>query len=129
MDLADTLSAIGMTVDPQVLSYRHVYIDLGMRKEIPASTEAGAVERFDQATDLRPIFAQVRAPMLIYFSKDDPILSNPNERGAQSKGLYRILGEAAQNPHITVFNPPFGGHIGAVLDGIFEELIATFFKP
>lgn len=83
-------------------------------------------QEFDRVTDVRPLHRQVRAPLLIYFSQDDPILSNA-DRPEQPAAITQILKEAEKNPAITVFNPIYGGHTGAGLDHIFDDLVGTFF--
>jgi len=108
------------------LTYYRAYVELGFQ----ASTGVSDVERdagFDRATDIRPSLNGVKRPLLIYFSKDDPILSS-YEGPYQPAVVTRVLGEASKNPNILVFNPSYGGHTSVVVDPIFPDLVKAFFR-
>ncbi len=109
------------------LSYTETYMRSGFQLETGTPSD-GLEEAFANATDIRPSFASVRAPLLLEFSQDDPILSaSPGSR--QPEVIAGILRAAAANPRITVFNPPFGGHAAATLDPSFAEILQNLFTP
>ncbi len=132
------------------LSYMDVFINTGLRldstnecpeKHTPSDSSSdglGACQSiiktpnnlenlYDDITDIKPHLAAIDRPALIYFSQDDPVLSSYDGSG-QPPVITEILEEAQNNPNITVFNPKYGGHIGAFLDPIFEALIRAFFQ-
>jgi|GEM_PF-1445922 len=119
--LRKSMKATGISASliKEKLSYREAYFELGFKQDDE--------NIFDQQTDITKAFKQIQAPTLIYFSQDDPILSAaPGE--SQPKTIRDILDFGKAQPHIKVFNPPFGGHTGAVLDPIFQDLLGIFFK-
>lgn len=119
--LKKSMKATGIpaSVIKEKLSYRGAYFELGFKQNNE--------KLFDQQTDIQTALYKIKAPTLIYFSQDDPILSAaPGD--AQPKIIEEILDFAKAQPNIKVFNPPYGGHTGAVLDPIFQDLLKTFFK-
>ena len=87
----------------------------GFGREAAFSTD-DLDERFDAATDLGPRFAEIDRPLLVYASQDDPILPETPE-------VKALLEGASRNPSITVLNPRYGGHTGALLDPLFRSLL------
>ena len=136
IDLRDTLLAVGF--EPKLINgdygYYNAYINTGFRydqsQSFPhcstlSSQELGFL--YDEETDLRPLLAKIDRPLLIYFSQDDPVLSSWDDSG-QPEAITEVLEHAKTNPHIIVFNPKYGGHIGHFLDPIFDELLYTVFS-
>jgi hypothetical protein len=122
------LTAVGFNrSSKKPLSYYNSYVKDGFQteKKLP---DQGIDDAFDRATDIQPLFSKIDRPLLVYFSKDDPVLSNP-ESAIQPAVITKILQQAQTNPQITVFNPKYGAHTGALLDPIFGDLVGTFFAP
>jgi broad specificity phosphatase PhoE len=125
VDLADTLEAVAVKSRHQPLSYYNAYVKDGFQNDSGVSNRDvdGA---FDRATDVGLLLSKVDRPLLVYFSKDDPILSN-SESADQPAAITNVLNEGRRNPSVTVFNPTYGAHTGALLDPIFDDLIGSFF--
>ena len=139
------MDSLGLDVGRK-LSYMDVFINTGLRLDLINkcwNEHLGDTEGFnkckskldnpdnlksfyDNRTDIRPHLAAIDKPALIYFSQDDPVLSSYDGSG-QPPVNTEILEEAQNNSNITVFNPKYGGHIGVLLDPIFEDLIRAFF--
>jgi hypothetical protein len=129
-DLYSTVSSVGIGAGflqrRGLLTYYDVYVYEGFQKDTKVS-DADVDAAFDRATDLRPTFAAVDRPLLIYFSQDDPVLSN-SESADQPAVISDILSAAKTNPNVTVFNPKYSGHTGALMDAAFSKLVFAFFS-
>ena len=149
-DLADTLEAVGVNENMVRgdFGYYSAYINTGFRNDryptiecpnhvrcsqtpdgkiIPYINSQQMGFLYDQETDIRPVLEKIDRPLFIYFSQDDPALSSWDASG-QPQTITEILDHAKSNPHIVVFNPQYGGHIGNFLDPIFDELLYTVFS-
>ncbi len=126
-DLRRTLKALDISFKSiqGELSYYNVYINTGFRNGIVGDYQDINSE-YDKATSLLPVFEQLEKKLLIYFSQDDPVLST-FDNSSQPEDITEILNSARRNPHITVFNPRYGAHIGALLDPMFADIIGSFF--
>ena len=80
VDLVDSLKSVGFEFSrfpESQLNYHGVYVEKYFRGS--ASINHYELDRvFDQAMDLRPYLKQIRRPLFIYFSQDDPVLSDPD---------------------------------------------------
>ena len=114
------------------LSHYNFYINTGFRQDITEELgrEIGSLKTlnrlYDEKSNAVPFLDQIEAPFLIYFSKDDPVLSSYDDSG-QPRVITRILNRANSNSNIIVFNPKYGAHIGVFFDPIFPELLHIFF--
>lgn len=136
VDLADTLKAVEFSIN-QVkgkFGYYNAYINTGLRlyvqrQMVPQEelTREYLDRTYDRLQDIRVFFKDIDRPLLVYFSQDDPILSSYKADG-QPEALIEILKQAEKNPNITVFNPKYGAHIGALLDPVFGDLIHSVFR-
>ena len=82
---------------------------------------------YDAATDLHSL-SVIDRPLLIYFSKDDPVLSGSRSQG-QPEIITQLLQDLRVKPNIVVFNPEFGGHTGALVDPIFNQILKVVLTP
>ena len=147
VELRNTVRALDLSPDNinGELNYYNVYMNTGLRKDmefewnewnhLPLVDERDPPYLIDELNTLYDFkinptddFHLIDRPLLVYFSQDDPILSNFIGAG-QPKIITAILNSAQKNPHITVFNPKYGGHVGSFLDPIFEDLIHAVFCP
>ena len=46
----------------------------------------------------------------------------------QPETITDLLRDAARNPVISLFNPKYGGHVGALLDPLFPQLVRDHFS-
>ena len=136
-DLRGTLAAVGFDENMVNghLSYYNAYINTGFARDMYPSVSNGTIDArtsqtlgilYDNVTDIRPLLDKIDRQFVIAFSQDDPVLSSWDDSG-QPQVITEILEQAETNPHILVFNPRYGAHIGYFLDPIFEELIGTIF--
>ena len=84
---------------------------------------------YDRTLDTKPFLKSVDRPLLLYLSQDDSILFQQDTFGKPIEIITNILEEASQNENIVIFHPKYGGHLGILLDPIFDELIFGFFSP
>jgi pimeloyl-ACP methyl ester carboxylesterase len=72
---------------------------------------------FSRATDVVPLWKQIRTKNLIVFATDDPVLATDVSSGKvveKVEGQLRRLRKEA--PHLNIFSPERGGHMGYFLD-------------
>ena len=129
VSLRQTIDAVGISIDTSdnELSYENFYIYNGFKTDNPKIETSFLKEKFIQDTDITHELEHIKAPHLIYFSQDDPILAAKIGEPQDSR-IDELLETASQNPNITVFNPKYGAHVGALVDPIFEELVTEFFN-
>ena len=84
---------------------------------------------YDRALDVKPFLKSVDRPLLLYLSQDDPFLFQQDAFGKPIEIITNILKEASQNKNIVIFHPKYGGHLGILLDPVFDALIFGFFSP
>lgn len=79
-------------------------------------------------TSVKGDLGKVTAPLFIFLAQDDPVAAaDPEKTGQQPPGVASTLAQASLQPHITVFNPLYGGHAGIYFDEVFDELVEKFF--
>ena len=63
---------------------------------------------------------------LLYFSLDDPFLSDADLKN--SSHIRQHLDQAKKNPHLYVFDPEYGFHVGVFFDPIFPDFLRFTFS-
>ena len=132
VDLRNMLKTIHLyenSVNGQ-LSYHNTFINNGFKKDqqITGVDNTRLNTLFDKETDIIPYLVAINSPFFIYFSQDDPFVIYNNHNPSLQQPIIQVLEEADNNPYVTLFNPKFGGHTGALLDASLEHLIFAFFQ-
>ena len=95
------------------LSYHNIFVQASLKRNWPThfqQSEESLKTIFDRGTKFTPYLENIDKPFFIYLSQDDPLYTN--KEGGQPRAITKILEQANENPNITVFNPPYGGHMG-----------------
>ena len=127
-DINESIKTTTMTgISNNIDDFSSVNQNFSSTQQVPNHSSINAA--FDQAISLQNVLPLIDKPLFIYSAQDDPIIFPPDESNPLFRSSLEILETAKNNSHIMVFNPPYGSHVGILLDPIFEELITTFFKP
>ncbi len=98
-DLHDTVEAVGVGDLDGELTYENVYVQNGFAKShnLTHADQKSVDALFDHETDVRPLIQKISAPLLIYFSQDDPVLSHADSSEKQPPVITGILNSAREN--------------------------------
>lgn len=121
--LKQTIKAAKLTSDNSrhLQSYQHIFTHLAPQ----ASGESDPKQAFNQANNMEQILAHISTKTLITFSLDDPLLSDAQKPQSVIRSMFE---SASTNPHLHLYTPPYGSHIGAFLDPALPSLISFAFN-
>jgi hypothetical protein len=124
VDLKGVAEATGTRLENE--SYVDYFIYSGFGRYVLNRNEN--ISRFEIATDLRPSLARLNdRPVFLFFANDDPVLSKAYDYQKMAEGNLRILEFAKKLTNYCVFNPPYGGHVGFVVDPTYPEIVTILF--
>lgn len=114
----------------EAVKLKQLHPRLGFRKVFQqvAPQLAGRAEplkAFQQAHDLAHSLRAITTKTWLHFPLDDPLLSDYHFKDSVIRQLFA---QVAHHPHLCLYTPPYGAHIGAFIDPQLPELLAAVFK-
>ncbi len=111
---------------PKRPTYNEVFIHYGLRHlPIANASYEEKLAYYETINDMTQSILHIHHNTVMYFSLDDPFLID-NRKEASSE-VMRVLDIAASNPHIMVYTPRWGSHLGVFIDEVFDDLLTFSF--